>query len=95
MAGVKKSVHTADPMDDYAEALNNAVSTELKAYRAAARMTQADLIEKTGLSKSTIIRIEGADIDIRTSYIALITDALGVEPSELMQRAQVRAAKRS
>lgn len=91
---VKKSVHAAKDVTDYAQALNQAVADELVGYRTAARMSQTELIAKTGLSKSTIIRIEAGRVDIGTRDIALITDVLGVEPSELMQRAQVRAAKK-
>lgn len=79
--------------NNYPEAVNAAVATELVAYRAAARMTQRELIERTGISKSKIIRIEAGQLNIGTRDIALITDALGVDPLELMQRAVARAKR--
>jgi transcriptional regulator with XRE-family HTH domain len=78
---------------NYPQALNQAVADELRAYRTAARMTQADVTRITGISKSKIIKLEDARIDIGTRDIALYTEAVGAEPRELMQRAQDRAAK--
>jgi len=77
---------------DYAQALNQAVADELRAYRTVARMTQADVTRITGISKSKLIKLEAARIDIGTRDIALYTEAVGAEPQELMQRAQARAS---
>lgn len=81
-------------VNDYAQELNAAVADELRADRAGARKTQREVIEATGISKSKFIRIEQARIDIGTRDIALITDVYGVEPKDLMERAQARAAKK-
>lgn len=78
---------------NYADALTQAVADELVASRAAKRWTQRQVIDATGISKSKLIRIEAGRQPINTYDIALITDALDVEPQELMQRAEVRARK--
>lgn len=101
IAGVKFSfwvplvskMGTMANVNDYAQAFNEAVAAELVAYRAGARWTQKQLIDATGISKSKMIRIEAARIDIGSRDIALITDALGVEPHELMARATARLEK--
>lgn len=84
---------TMPNVSNYADALNRAVATELVAYRAAARMTQAQVYKAAGISKSTMIRIEAGSVDIGTKDIAAITDVYNVEPQELMQRAQARVEK--
>lgn len=85
-------MRTMSDVNNYAIALNEAVGHELRAARRAADLTQEDVITKTGLSKSTVNRIENGTRDISTREIALITDVVGVEPQAIMQRAQDRAA---
>ena len=84
-------MRTMSDVNNYAIALNEAVGHELRAARRAADLTQEDVIAATGLSKSTINRIENGTRDISTREIALITEVVGAEPQAIMQRAQERA----
>jgi len=56
-------------------------------------MTQPELAERTGISLSTIKRIEAATTDIDVRQISLITDVLQIEVAELFRRAALIAAK--
>jgi transcriptional regulator with XRE-family HTH domain len=86
-------MRTMSDVNDYAKALNEAVGAELRKARRAADLTQEDVIVGTGLSKSTINRIENGTRDISTREIALITEVVREEPQHIMKRAQDRAAE--
>lgn len=80
-------------VENYADAFTQAVADELVAYRAAARWTQKQLYEATGIDKGKLIRIERGRQSADTHSIALIAEALGFEPRELMQRAAERVSR--
>lgn len=77
-------------MDNYGQLFNEAVASQIRAERAAAGMTVAQLVTASGLSKSKVLRLIHAQRDIDARDIALITRALGMEPALLIQRAQAR-----
>ena len=75
------------------DSLTTAVALEIRGLRNSRRMTQPELAERTGISLSTIKRIEAATTDIDVRQISLITDVLQIEVAELFRRAALIAAK--
>lgn len=47
-------------------------------------ITQAELAEKSGVTVSTLSRLEGGLQQARISTVRKLADALGVDPSEIM-----------
>lgn len=56
----------------------------VRALRKLRSMTQDELADRTGLSKSTIIRTERGNKGLALSSLELIADALGVSPATLI-----------
>ena len=73
--------------------LNTAVAAELAGYLKAAGMTQEQLAAETGMAQGVVQRYLAGTRDIQIVHIAKIADALGFEPSELLNRASARLAK--
>lgn len=69
------------------EAMRDALASEVRSRRAYRRMSQAELVEATGLSRSTIGRIENGDRDMDIPQLIAIAAALGTTPTELLQAA--------
>lgn len=67
--------------------MRDALASEIRARRAYRRMTQAELIAATGLSRSTVGRIESAERDMDVPQLVQIAAALGTTPGELLQAA--------
>ena len=65
----------------------NDLITSLTLARKAAQLTQAELAERAGLSRMTVQRLEGGDLDPRYSTLAEMARVLGLEliavPSDL------------
>ena len=56
----------------------------LKAIREERGISQADLAEKTGLSRTTISKIENnEEVNVTTQTIIKISEVFGVSPSEI------------
>ena len=56
----------------------------LKAIREEKGISQADLAEKTGLSRTTISKIENnEEVNVTTQTIKKISDVFGVSPSDI------------
>lgn len=70
--------------------LNNAMAAEIRAERAAKGMTVVELAAAIGVSKTKMLNILKPSIDIDVPDIAALASAFGVEPVELMVRAQER-----
>lgn len=70
------------------EKANRAVAAHLRAERARADLTQAQLAEKAGLSEITIYRIEKGQRTMQLSQLVAIADALNVKPGEFLDSAQ-------
>lgn len=56
----------------------------LRAARERAALSQGELAKKAGVSRVTIVRIEGGLDDPYPKTVRKIADALGVQPFELM-----------
>ena len=59
------------------------LAERLRAQRAARFLSQTDLAEKSGVSKATILRIEGGGYFPHPRTIRALAEALEVQPSEL------------
>lgn len=67
---------------------SDAVAAEIRAQRARAKLTQAEVIERSGLGASTYVRIEQGKRVPDVTQLWRICQALGVPPSELVARAE-------
>ena len=57
---------------------------KIKERREKLGISQAELVEKTGLSRATISMLEnGGEVDIKVSTLKAIADALKCSPSSL------------
>jgi transcriptional regulator with XRE-family HTH domain len=70
------------------DAIRRAIASEIRAERGRKNLSQADLIRLSGLSKSTIGRIENAERDVDIAQLVAIGDVLGIAPVTILQRAQ-------
>ncbi len=81
---IKKSILTI---------MSNELITRLTLARKAAKLTQAELAERAGLSRMTVQRLEGGDLDPRYSTLAEMARVLGMDliavPSDLRPSLQV------
>jgi transcriptional regulator with XRE-family HTH domain len=64
------------------------VSVVIKQMRKEQKKSQQHLANQTGLSRWGINKIENQINDIQLSSIVLISEALGITPIELLQRAK-------
>ncbi|NKT91712.1 helix-turn-helix domain-containing protein [Rhodococcus hoagii] len=71
-----------------AQVVRDAIANEIRALRGRRRMTQADLIRESGLSRATIGRIENGERDMDIQQGIAIATALGVTVAELLQAVQ-------
>jgi transcriptional regulator with XRE-family HTH domain len=56
----------------------------LRAWRLRRLLTQAELIEKSGVSRTTVVRAESASGSVSIANIRRLADALGVTPDDLV-----------
>lgn len=56
----------------------------LRAVRIARALSQAELAQRSGVSRVSITRLESGEVDARFATIRKLAEALGVEPRELM-----------
>lgn len=76
-----------EPSDPRQE-IRDAVAREVRALRGRRRMSQAELIAKTGISKSAMRRLEGAERDMDIPQAIAIASAFGISVAELLQAVQ-------
>lgn len=69
---------------------SDAVADTVVGERNAARLTQNDMIERTGLSRSTYVRIESGTHVIDTTELAKICSALDLGLGEFFHRVERR-----
>lgn len=69
---------------------SQAVAAQIRAERAAANLTQAEMIDLTGLSRSTYIRLEKGEHVSDVSQLARICGALRMPLSEFLMRVERR-----
>lgn len=72
------------------ETLSQAVSATLRAERAAARLTQTELAERSGLGYQTVMRLEKGERSPSVAQLAALCSVLGLSMSELVERAEQR-----
>lgn len=75
-------------MDNYAEHFANAVAAELRAQRARTGATYDDLVESTGLSKSSVFKYMNAKREIPMSSFLALCAALGASPQAIFTAAE-------
>lgn len=76
--------------------INQATARAISAERAIAGLTVRDLSAKSGIPMSTLMRILGAEREIKISQIELLASAFGIYPHEIVEQAEVimeRAAR--
>lgn len=68
------------------------VSRNLRAERTKAGLSQQKLADKAGLSVRYISRLETNPQDFRISKVAVLAEAMGIPPTQLLQRPGDQAA---
>lgn len=71
-------------------AWSEAVAAQIRAERAAGGLTQAQMIERSGIARSTYIRLEKNIRVADASQIGRICEALGLSLSEFFRRVEER-----
>ena len=66
------------------------VAAQIRAERAAVNLTQGEVMRRSGIARSTYIRIEAGSHIADTTELAKIVLALGVPMSELFRRVEDR-----
>ena len=72
--------------------LSAAFADQLRAERAAARMSLSDLATRAGLSLSTVKRLEANTREMDTDQLDRVCRALGLSIVEFVMRAEARRA---
>ena len=67
------------------------LAAEVRAERARKKMTQVELGEAAGLSNATIVRLENGQRSLGVEQFIKISNALGVQASDLLARAAKEA----
>lgn len=76
--------------------INQATARAISAERAIAGLTVRELSARSGIPVSTLMRILGAEREIKISQIELLAGAFGIYPHEIVEQAEVimeRAAR--
>lgn len=71
-----------------AEEVRAAIAGEIRALRGRRGMSQAELRDRAGFSRSTLGRIEAGERDVEVAELMAIAAALGVTAAELLQAVQ-------
>ncbi|PDT39338.1 MULTISPECIES: helix-turn-helix domain-containing protein [Sinorhizobium] len=66
--------------------LNEVMAVNLRRIRHGKKLTQEELAHRTGLSTRHISAIERAEMSATLTVLGQISDALGVEPAELVTK---------
>ena len=77
------------------EAFGHAVSAQIRAERAAARLTQDEVAERAEMSKSTFIRLETGVRTPDVDQLDRIAGALGLTMTQIIERAESRMSRRT
>jgi transcriptional regulator with XRE-family HTH domain len=77
---------------DISRRLIELVSRNLKAERIRAGLSQQKLADKAGLSVRYISRLETNPQDFRIGKVALLAEAIGIPPAQLLQPTGEKAA---
>lgn len=79
-----------DAVENVKSPLNLALAAELRGERVALGLTIADLIARTGIPKSTMLRVLSGERDINVTQLAQLAEAMGKTPEYFMRRAVER-----
>jgi transcriptional regulator with XRE-family HTH domain len=79
---------------DHAAGLNGAVAAVLRGERAAAGLTLEELADRSGVPVVSLRRFLAGERAINVAVLHSVTQALGVEPSEVLEAAQTRLERR-
>ncbi len=71
--------------------LNQAIAAELRAERAAANVSQQQITEVTGISRSTLRRTLAGEVEVSATDLVMVASALSVDAPLLLGRAITRA----
>jgi transcriptional regulator with XRE-family HTH domain len=71
-----------------------AVAAELRAERAAARLTVEELAERSGVHRGTLLRYLNAKRDIPVSTLIQIAEGLNIAPHLILERAAERMSEK-
>lgn len=71
-------------------AFSDAVAAQVRAERAVAQWTQAELARRAGINRISIIRIERGERVADTTQLARLAHAFGLSLVEFVQRAEQR-----
>lgn len=74
---------------------NRALAAEIRAERAASGLTQAELAEKSGINYQTLKLLLKGTRPINVTQIVQLSQAFGIEPAVLVERAMARAQRMS
>ena len=66
--------------------LKEVMAINLRRIRHAKQMTQEELAHRSGLSARYIGKIERANVSASVTVLGRVSDALGVEPAELLKK---------
>lgn len=72
---------------------NLALAAEIRAERAASGLTQAQLAEKSGINYETLKFVLKGTRPINVTQIVQLSQAFGIEPADLVERAMARAQR--
>lgn len=75
---------------DPSEGINAAIAAELRAERAAKRLTIDELSDKSGIPRRTLLRLLAAERHINVDQLAGLAVGLGVSQSDLFARGAAR-----
>lgn len=56
------------------------IGARIRAIRKSAGMTQEELGNRTGYSRTAVVKLEGGEIDLPTSKLLAVSKALNVSP---------------
>jgi transcriptional regulator with XRE-family HTH domain len=73
---------------DSADRITQAIAAELRAARGRKNITRDELADRSGVSRSSVFRIENAEREVKMTQLYALCEALGVSPSALLQAAQ-------
>lgn len=68
--------------------MNEATAKALSAERAIANLTVRELSAKSGIPLSSLMRILGAEREIKINQVGQIADALGIYAHEIIEHAE-------